>query len=1465
MKLILTYKKPVFENDKIINFEVFSKYTINSSKLKKGGDVFDNLDELIVKKTSKIIVEKENKTSNASKKGVVKAINNIELNKNLTIFNIKELIYNLLNIKIEDQHIEQFIKSERKYKNIEYKYENKSLLITKDTVLNNILNVDYEKINEVFIDFDIINNRNLYIIKEFTKIKQIKDLDIEKDIELDVFDINDFILDKDRLNKQIIQDDEILNNIYFGFVEKFFPMYDLNLFKTYIQSMSKLDLYPNLYIEKNRVLEKIKIINNINNNLISKSEKNTNIKLVNLKIESYNSNKSIYVQEIFNAIELKKFDNIEKIECRLNINDKILYLEKINVIDIGLNIKKHLYLYGTKNNLEYNEITDKSDLILFSVIINNKQYKIVNTRINIILDEYNNIYLSVSLNDNIKLDEYKTIIQLEVNKIITELNNKLKLSINLINKFNINLLSLDSSIIYNKSINHEQHLELLNNIKKNEILEYYKVINIDEINNKIELKLTYLDFDTLINEDRLNDYTNNYYIYKLDPFLIEKYNKIIYNARIVVQPRINDIKIDFINININEYNYISLFLLKFMKSCLIKTVNKNVKLSNNLNKIKLLKESDPNLYIINKSDSKNLYSRKCQSSQQPIIVTEKEIKSKKIKDYVKYWNFTKNKSEFYSCDNKKFLYVKFLTNIHPKNYCVPCCKKKSMNAIKIKSSYEEIHNKCLAKFQYSKNEKSQKESEIKSRYIMNYSCKIMLENDRLMDLPLTLKKIFNNMYEIDNESNNGVYNFYIKGINQNFMNIKNVGILFILSSILEKNLDEIIILINNFLLDNPNLINIILGGKLLNYVSNIKELIKLINNTFSNKFLFKSINLEFSDWNSFFIEISKYFGIVYVIIDEFDSEILNDSILKIKLSDTIKNASEYILNTKNYNYVLLVNRVIDNNSIYYPIFKLDYKEFYRSNNVYKKKYEYSESVIVKIKNIIKNTLNNSIKKKISIEIDLINKFILESNKYKIIKYFLNNNNEIYSILIQINKKQDYIYLNIENTKIDDKTYSEIYKSSLYDHNYINLKNYSIELEYILKFINEINEFVYHTNKILYTDMFYKQYINNIVVSNSSRKDANNILNLFEDQLINIDNFQYNYLRINNYIIYNENIIGITCNNIDCYISKKINIENGIKLINAQYNKINDILNSKSIKKKDFSIIFNRVFSLENNINLSKLFIPEYTKISNFEKYTNYFKIYKYNPNIINTIIKSKEIVKDIRIQKLNESLYNTNLYNLLILHIMNLILKMKNINLRNKLKFVISNFGNNDLDEILFNNKNDKIFKVINNYNNSTYQDSNNSNISTQILNNYLILFLKNIIRLNKDKKISQMKKILINTFDKTKFDFDKIYIYNILKLNKPELINKIDILLEGHIIDKKTNNNYNLINFNICNNTKQSYYCENNKLIISKKVYQNMLEIIYYDLTNPFKQNLLLNFTSINNNLYKFNNYINEKIYIYY
>ena len=63
----------------------------------------------------------------------------------------------------------------------------------------------------------------------------------------------------------------------------------------------------------------------------------------------------------------------------------------------------------------------------------------------------------------------------------------------------------------------------------------------------------------------------------------------------------------------------------------------------------------------------------------------------------------------------------------------------------------------------------------------------------------------------------------------------------------------------------------------------------------------------------------------------------------------------------------------------------------------------------------------------------------------------------------------------------------------------------------------------------------------------------------------------------------------------------------------------------------------------------------------------------------------------------------------------------------------------------------------------------------------------------------------------------------------------------------------------------KISYYCENYKLIISKENYKTILDIIYYDITNIYKQKILFNLVNYNiNNIYKFKYYLNEKIYIY-
>ena len=145
------------------------------------------------------------------------------------------------------------------------------------------------------------------------------------------------------------------------------------------------------------------------------------------------------------------------------------------------------------------------------------------------------------------------------------------------------------------------------------------------------------------------------------------------------------------------------------------------------------------------------------------------------------------------------------------------------------------------------------------------------------------------------------------------------------------------------------------------------------------------------------------------------------------------------------------------------------------------------------------------------------------------------------------------------------------------------------------------------------------------------------------------------------------------------------------------------------------------------------------------------------------------------------------------------------------------------------------------------------------------MLLLKNMIDHNKNQSLSKIKELCLDKINNTRFEFDNLYLYNILQFNKREFIKEINKLLINNIIYKNPNTKQNIIDLTLCNSTKKSYYCDNNKLIIEKNIYKDLLEIFYYDITNPFKQQILLNFISINKDIYKFNNFINEKIYIYY
>lgn len=1467
MKLVINFKKPIYDDNKIIKFNTNYIYEINIlDETLKGGDIFDeiNIDDIIIKKDDtpapvQKILERKLNIGEIDSKLIKKHDIRLEHKKDIvlykisklkfsilnSLYDIKLLIYYLLNIPIENQNL-----LDNSNPSLFYNYTNNITNEILDINIQNIINIPNIKyFQNIPIDLDLTNNRINYTLYTYEKNKYILNNNL---INLDLIILDDIILDKTSLYNEIEKDNELISIIYKGFIEKYFPYYDTNLFSLYLLNENKTLEYPSLNIKSDNIISKNDKLSNIVHQNFKQLDKilTLHYKKLIYHVPSFNTFKTINLRELFNNIELKRVKNLKKIELQLEIQNKLIYFSKQNIYTNTNklnespdedNLYKNLYI----NNKYYNSLVDsiylKNNILLLIYTIFDKNSN-TDKEIYIIIDEFFDIYIIYNLSEFSKYTESDTYVEYSLNQyennILNSLNNLFNdlFSLKIINKkkiitkTNMELKLLDKQVIINQNISINTFAKLYSLITNLELLDYYNIINYDEVNNIIELNIKKIKYQPIFNNS-LNLLSNNYYNFYTKYDLIEKYNKILYSSNIIFSNRIKDIKIDILNTNPDDLNGI-IYIIKYILNQILEPNKSSNNIDSNSkvvskNKLKKLKEIDPILYAINKKNTNNLYSRKCQASQQPDIIDERE--AKKTKNHIKYINFTTGEPIYYTCNNKKFPNVKFLTNLHPQNYCIPCCKKKAIEDVKVKSKYISIHNECLTTYKYDKKNKLIDE---KSRYIMNYSSKSIIENLRLMQIPDSLFKLFNKTFEDLNSSDDLKY--YILGLNQNIGNISYIGILNIISFILNKTINETIEFIKNLFIKNSEFINYIYDGKLLTYFSSTKDFLIVFTNIFQDKILLSNINFEFNEWNELFIEICKYLGYISIIFEE---NVVDDSINLI-LPPNIRHVNEYIFNNESFQYILLLKRNYKNKSLYYPIIKTNYSDYYNYNTFYNKVFTYDNQLIKLVSEIIKNKLSKSIN---SLDLQTIEHFIVESTGYNIDTYFINNKYEIYSILISHtnNNSKEYIYLNVKQQKILNNDYNINGKlSKNYSSDYINIKKFSIQLKDILIFINKFNKFLYSKNKEYYTDLYYKSFINTI--HNGITNDSLTLSNDIIDKL-------YSYVYISNFLICDKKIIGVQLSvnskNYNMYISMPIDKSIGQKLISNKSKEIKQLLENKKIKKEEIVKIITREFKLNT-----------YSEIN-----------YLYNPHEINNIMYSKKLIVDTRIKKLNESIYYTNLYNLFLIHFTNKLYKLKNVLIRSKLKHLINNMSQKDINLIL-SNRYDKLKDIIN-----KYIIISDESLKFKILYN-LSDFIKNIILKHltqtiTSKWIIQIKKIMIENLDNSIFLFDNILIYNILNLKKKDAIQELNNIFSDIIINTNlpSSNSEKTLSLELCDIIHESYICKNNKLIISKVLYNQLLDILYYDLTNPFKQKLILNLVNYNlNNIYQFKQFINEKIYIY-
>lgn len=181
---------------------------------------------------------------------------------------------------------------------------------------------------------------------------------------------------------------------------------------------------------------------------------------------------------------------------------------------------------------------------------------------------------------------------------------------------------------------------------------------------------------------------NNYYAYLTNPSVRAKWD-LNYDGRpVVITHRTTDIRFEISNLRAREFQTALDTIGGFChtvandpewQKSLQDADYKGVK------KLKKLKEQDPELFDLRRwgDNDARVYSILCQNNRQPLIYTDDEVRrmsSKKVNSLTKYWNFTLQRPAWYSCPHAQFPHMSFMTGVHPKGYCLPCCNKREQDA-----------------------------------------------------------------------------------------------------------------------------------------------------------------------------------------------------------------------------------------------------------------------------------------------------------------------------------------------------------------------------------------------------------------------------------------------------------------------------------------------------------------------------------------------------------------------------------------------------------------------------------------------------------------------------------------------------------------------------------------------------------------------------------------------------------------
>ncbi len=851
---------------------------------------------------------------------------------------------------------------------------------------------------------DIPVETNYYNLKDYIHVSAKDPFEILHNIyykyatnEYFLVDLNDLISPSE-LYSRLHKDRYQLEVIYYGFIVIYFPMITMAVFQDYIKNERALkEIYPDLLPDKASLKAKAiresiitaeayaAVDSNIKDKLFS------SITSTSISINNFNQDVDIVlsIRNLFDILELS--ESVPYCKANIMHGNQTVILRKSYM----------------------NEREPKDILIPNSVLIKIKINKDTNENIRLILFKNGNYIIKTEWREENQMDFKKitNIVSDKINPIIKKINkygDKVKFhEIPIMELTGNNAIFTETTMCfyYDDDITESRF-----NILKSTLEDFRNVGIISAKENSI-LGLEFFfnkgmyKYDPSRIEKAIS--VDNYYEFLSSGAVKQKWESIFVRTRLFqIINASSKLKITISGIRDDtEMEFFHLYLMALLNiyqrsAAHVKVIANETLQTKSKKTLKTLKIQDPVLYNFKKIyNSPVIYSKICQKPYQPVILTDEEY-GKLPKDRqskaLKYWNFTSQKPVWYSCPNPKYPYVKFIVKQHPRDFCIPCCKKIQMNE-SVNKTKQEIHNKCLQDHDYTGEKVNLTKG---SHYIASYGKNI--EPGRLCRLPEnTLEPLFFDTYSpeagIDQECVTAD-GYYLFGIDQDTPTLKDAGMIHILSHSLGMTLKDFLIDATYRIKKTPDKFRVILDGNAGLHFKDHKEMCDALIGIGEEKDL-SDPAWEYVPWNLLITSIAYYyFGVNVILFDDQHKETV-----ELILPKGLKTYAEMFPETHK-NLVVLRKK-----TKYYPVYLFNTEIFKKTGIIDTKLFLNESGLITIIRAIVRRHFETQESERIKTYVDLVAmREFCKHQGAEIHSYYINYSNMCYAIVVEYKQRQMYV-------------------------------------------------------------------------------------------------------------------------------------------------------------------------------------------------------------------------------------------------------------------------------------------------------------------------------------------------------------------------------------------------------------------------------------------------------------------------